>query len=456
MLNLSDNRVERKEYWDEYASLKKVSDDGKPVRRIRILTISLLCMIAFSFVPWTQNVRVAGKLTTLYPDQRPHSVQNRIPGRIAKWYVREGDFVMAGDTIVRIDEVMDAFFDPEIIDRTQRQISAKEGAAVNYLEKSEALEAQIEALTKSLRNKLDQAQNRFVQSELQVEADSMDVEAGKIDYAIAQQRLERMEELFEKGLKSLTDLETRRITLQETRAKLVSLENRYESSQNELENARIELEAVQNEFDEKLSKARSDRNAALSSFFGAQGDIAKMENQLSNIMVRRDNYFVTAPQSGYVTQAISVGLGENIAAGTRIVSIMPERYDLATEMYVTPVDFPLLRPGNKVRVIFDGWPAIVFSGWPRLSNGTFGGKILAIDNFISPNGKYRVLVVPDPDDYQWPFELRVGSGADGILLLKDVPLWYEIWRQLNGFPPDYYRQLDEAREVSLNTGSSTK
>jgi adhesin transport system membrane fusion protein len=34
--------------------------------------------------------------------------------------------------------------------------------------------------------------------------------------------------------------------------------------------------------------------------------------------------------------------------------------------------------------------------------------------------------------------LRVGSGAEGIALLNNVPLWYEVWRQLNGFPPDYY------------------
>jgi hypothetical protein len=24
------------------------------------------------------------------------------------------------------------------------------------------------------------------------------------------------------------------------------------------------------------------------------------------------------------------------------------------------------------------------------------------------------------------------------MLLNDVPVWYEIWRQLNGFPPEYY------------------
>jgi len=34
--------------------------------------------------------------------------------------------------------------------------------------------------------------------------------------------------------------------------------------------------------------------------------------------------------------------------------------------------------------------------------------------------------------------LRIGSGANGFALLNDVPLWYEVWRQLNAFPPNYY------------------
>lgn len=445
MLNLSDNRIYEKDYESDYACLKQVRDEARPLKRLKTLTIILLVIVASLFLPWTQNVRVNGKLTTLYPGQRPQTVQNVIPGRISEWFVREGDFVNKGDTILKITEVDDKFFDPQIVERTERQLKAKSGASENYLDKAQALADQIEALQKSRQNKLDQAQNKLQQSRLQLTSDSIDVVAAQIDYNIALQRLERMEELYEKGLKSLTDLETRRMGLQEFRAKLIGAENRFESSQNAVENALIELEAVANEFDEKLGKARSERNSALSAHFGAEGDLAQLENELSNIGIRRDNYFITAPQAGYVTQAISMGIGENIAAGSKIVSIMPATYDLATEMYVTPVDFPLLKPGNDVRLIFDGWPAIIFSGWPQLSNGTFGGEILAIDNFISSNGMYRILVVPDPEEHAWPEELRVGSGADGILLLKDVPLWYEIWRQLNGFPPDYYRDLNFPR-----------
>jgi len=99
----------------------------------------------------------------------------------------------------------------------------------------------------------------------------------------------------------------------------------------------------------------------------------------------------------------------------------------------------LIHLGEKVRIQFDGWPVIVFSGWPNVSYGTYGGEVVAIETFISANGKYRILLAPDADDYEWPEALRVGSGATTIALLDDVPIWYELWRQLNGFPPNYYQ-----------------
>jgi multidrug efflux pump subunit AcrA (membrane-fusion protein) len=437
MLNLSDNRIDSEKYRD-FESLKSVEKTSKPISKLRLFGFSFLGFILFLFLPWTQNVRAPGKLTTLYPDQRPQFVQNRIPGRIEKWYVREGEFVNEGDTIVRISEIKDSYFDPKLLERTETQIENKKNAAVNYKEKSEALEQQIEALTQNRKNKIEQAKNKLNQAMLAVTTDSIDYQAAKLNYQIALNRLDRMQELYDQGLKSLTDLESRKLKVQETRAKSVSAENKLLASRNSLINARIELNAVDNEYAEKLSKARSERNSALSTFYDTQAEVAKMENQLANYEVRQNNYYITAPKAGYVTQAVSVGIGETIKEGTKIVSVMPAEYDFAVELYVEPVNFPLMRKGNTVRLIFDGWPAIVFSGWPSLTNGTFGGRILAIDNFISPNGKYRILVVPDEDEVPWPDELRVGTGADGIMLLKDVPLWYELWRQLNGFPPDYY------------------
>ena len=139
-----------------------------------------------------------------------------------------------------------------------------------------------------------------------------------------------------------------------------------------------------------------------------------------------------------MTKLVRSGIGEIIKEGEELLTVMPEKYDLAVEFYVEPMNYPLLNKGEHVRLQFDGWPAIVFGGWPDASFGTFGGTILAIDNFSSSNGLYRVIAVPDKKTRKWPKGLRVGGGVKTFTMLKNVPVWYEIWRNLNGFPAEFY------------------
>lgn len=439
MLNLSSNRIDHKIDKKAYASFS-VTKDYKAARIFARTLIKLLVVfVLLLFLPWTQNIRSRGYVTTLQPDQRPQTINSVIAGKIEKWFVREGDFVNKGDTILYISEMKDEYFDPNLLDRTEEQIKSKEFAVKSYMEKIQALDAQIDALLQTQKLKTEQANNYLKQAQLKIESDSINLEAAKTDYIIAQKQFERQEELYNQGLKSLTDLETRKLKLQETQAKLISAENKLLTSRNEYINAQVEISSIATQFRDKLSKAESEKYQALSSMYDAEAMVTKMQNQYMNYSVRRGLYYITAPQTGYVTKAIRSGIGETIKEGEEVVSIMPEKYDLAVEMYVKPVNLPLVSKGQKVRFMFDGWPSIVFSGWPNLSYGTFGGKVVAIDNFISENGKYRMLVAPDKSDVQWPEALRVGSGANGIALLRDVPIWYELWRNLNGFPPDYYK-----------------
>jgi hypothetical protein len=155
--------------------------------------------------------------------------------------------------------------------------------------------------------------------------------------------------------------------------------------------------------------------------------------------MRNELRYIRAPQNGYINTVITAGIGETFKEGTPLVGIMPADYDMAVETFVSPIDLPLIHLGEKVRIQFDGWPAIIFSGWPNVSYGTYAGEVVAIETFINPNGKYRVLLSPEEGYQPWPSALRVGSGANTIALLEDVPIWYELWRQLNGFPPNYYQ-----------------
>lgn len=441
MLNISNNSIQDEINESSFKSLSLVQGRKSGKVLVRLLWSLLIFTLLFVFLPWTQNIRSNGAVTTLKPSQRPQTIHSVIGGRIEEWFVQEGDLVDQGDTIMFISEVKDEYFDPNLLDRTQEQLQSKEMAVNSYMSKVQSLDNQIDALYRTSELKIKQAKNKLQQSYLKVTSDSIDYEASKIDYQIAQDQIARMEQLYEEGLKSLTDLEARRNKLQAAKAKMISAENKFLTSQNEVINVEVEQNSIRAQYQDDIAKAESDKFTALSAMYDAEAIVTKLQNQFMNYSIRLGMYYITAPQNGYITKAIQSGIGETIKEGTPIVSIMPSEYDLAVEMYIEPIDLPLLEKGQIVRIQFDGWPAIVFSGWPSTSYGTYGGKVFAIDNFISPNGKYRVLVAPDANDHVWPDALRVGAGTTNISMLKDVPIWYELWRQINGFPPDYYKTL---------------
>ena len=416
------------------ADLLKTSTTGRTLAYWCGGIFLVLCLALF--LPWTQNIRSNGTLTALNPAERPQTLQSVISGRIDKWHVQEGQLVQKGDTIISISEVKEKYFDPQLLQRLNEQIAAKRGSLQATEEKAQALEKQINTLHSGLTYSLNKARNKVEQVRFKLQSDSAELIAAQTDFKIARVQLDRQEALYKQGLKSLTELESRRLKFQEVQAKLQGYENKVASTRNELQNARIELNSLTAEYGEKIAKAESELSATRSYVYATDGELAKMQNEYANTKIRSGFYHITAPQAGYVVQAVKVGIGENVKEGEAIATILPSKANLAVELFVKPMDFPLLRKGQPVRLQFDGWPALVFSGWPNTNFGTFGGQIAVIDN-VATSGKYRVLVVPDLNENPWPEALRIGSGVYGWALLQDVPIWYELWRQLNGFPPDY-------------------
>lgn len=439
MLNISTNRLNKKVDISHYRSSQKVFTKEHHKAFSRLLGAFFLILFAIMFLPWTQNVRAEGYITTLTPGQRPQTIHSVIPGRVEKWFVREGDHVEKGDTIVYLSEIKDSYFDPTLLERTQAQLNAKKQSVTSYTGKVKALDLQIENLQNVRKLKLEQLENKLIQAALKVESDSIDLEAAKTNLTIAERQYDRANILNKEGLKALQEVEDKKMKLQESQAKVISLENKLLTSRNEVINTEIERSRITAEYAEKISKAESDKFTAQSMQFDGEGEVNKLENQYTNYEVRRSFNYVTAPQSGFVNKALQQGIGETVKEGDPLVSIMPSAIDIAVESYVAPIDLPLIHLGEKVRLQFDGWPAIIFSGWPNVSYGTYGGTVVAIENYISSNGKYRILIAPDEEDHPWPEEIRVGSGAQTFAMLQDVPIWFEVWRQLNGFPPNYYQ-----------------
>jgi multidrug resistance efflux pump len=398
--------------------------EGKRSRVRYWLLGTVALAIIVLFLPWTQNIRTRGKVTTLRQEHRPQQMNSIIAGRIIKWYVKEGDFVRRGDTIAQLAEVKDSYLDPKLLERTRDQVIAKQSGVAYYSTKISAIDAQIAAMEQTLALKTRQLK-------LKVVADSMEAAAAANDHRIAEEQLRRQRIMKDSGLASTLQLEQRIQAVQNTLAKKISAETKFL-------NTRTDLMQVQQEFFEKLAKARGEKASAGSEIASTQAEIAKLDNQYANYAIRNGMYYLLAPQDGQVTQAAKSGINEIVKEGEKIAEIIPTQVEHAVEMFVRPFDLPLLSKGQTVRFLFDGYPAIVFSGWPKASYGTFSGKIVAIESSTSDNGMFRILVSPDTTVKPWPITLKMGAGAYGIALLNTVPVWYELWRNVNGFPPNFY------------------
>lgn len=427
----------------QYESYRKAFQESSEIRTTRVLLVIIGLLTIFLFLPWTQNIQAPGVITTRSPEQRPQELNSIIAGRIEKWYVKEGDIVKKGDTVLQITEVKENYLDPNLLQRTEEQIKAKEGTIDFYRDKISAIQVQLQSLYQARELKLEQLQNKIKQATLNVQSDSMAFEAAKTELKIATDQFARQKELYDAGLKSLTELEQRKQSLQNAEAKKTIALNKFTNAKNDLLNARIELNQTDREYSEKIAKTQSEKFSTLSEVTTGEGEVAKLKNQFSNYAIRNAFYYITAPQNGQITKTIKAGIGEIVKEGEMLVKIIPQNFDYAVEMYVDPVDLPLIAEEQRVRFQFDGWPSIVFSGWQNISYGTFGGRVVAIDNSISDNGKFRIMVAEDKSDVQWPRALKVGGGARGMALLKDVPVYYELWRRLNGFPPDFYKLTEK-------------
>ncbi len=432
MLKISSGSLEKMISQDRLHSLRSLDTPmaGKILARW-LLVLGIIFLLVL-FLPWQQNIRGNGKVTALSPGNRPQTIETLIAGRIQTWNVQEGQFVTKGDTIVVITEVKEKYFDPKMLFRLGEIVSSKEGSLQSKDMKARALRRQITALHQGMRTKTQQAKAKL--------------EAERVRFANAKNQYDRNKKIFEAGNIPLT--------------KFQDIDYKYQGANADLINAEIEIDRVQAEYLDKINKAESDLNNTLAEQFESQGEIAKLKNELSNMEIRSRQYYILAPQSGNVIKATQAGIGETIKEGDAVCTIMPQSDDVAVEMYVKAMDVPLISKKRKVRIEFDGFPALQFSGWPSVSVGSFGGEVEVIDFVNSKPGEFRILVVPDKTDEKWPKQIRNGSGTKGWVMLDDVPVWYEIWRQLNGFPPSLYEEpLDEylkKSEKANTTGEATK
>ncbi|MBB4660277.1 efflux RND transporter periplasmic adaptor subunit [Parvularcula dongshanensis] len=207
-----------------------------------------------------------------------------------------------------------------------------------------------------------------------------------------------------------------------------------------LRTAQIDLERTRGLFEDGLAARRDFEAAAIrvedmrASLAAAEASIERQETELSRQSVQT----VRAPREGTILRINGGASATYVSAGDPVAMFQPEGAERVVELYVDGRDVALVAPGRRVMLEFEGWPAVQFSGWPSVAVGTFPGRVLSIDPTAQPDGRFRVLVA-EGDETPWPGPefVRFGASARGWVLLDEVRLGYELWRQLNNFPPQY-------------------
>jgi multidrug resistance efflux pump len=398
-----------------------------------------LCLVIL-FLPWTQNIRSEGDVTTRLQEERPQQVNSIIPGRIVKWYVNEGDFVKKGDTILKLAEIKDDYLDPNLLQQTNAQLTSESNSIGFYKNKITSYEHQINALENDRLIKLKSIDNKLIQTQRKIVGDSMKLIAAKNELTIAERQLDAANKMYQQGAIPLTEYEKRKASFQNTNSKWVGTINDFNNNKQELLILQLDKNAAIQGYAEKIAKAESEIFQSQSQISSTEGKVAKLQNQYDNYRIRTGQYFVIAPQNGQIIKARKSGINEMVKDGEMVVEIVPDKFQKAVEIWVEPMDLQLLNIGQEVRIMFDGFPSIVFSGWPSQSYGTFSGEVSAIESNVGVNGKFRVLVIENEKYKPWPKEVKLGCGVKSFALLKNVSVWYELWRQVNGFPPDFYKK----------------
>lgn len=407
-----------------------------------ILIIVVLTTCAM-FLPWRQSVTGTGKIIVFSPMNRPQSIEAQIPGRLIEWFVRDGQIVKRGELIATLADLDSRFLGETQLKTLQLQREALVARRTASEVRIKALKDQVSNSSKVQGAAVPQAKERIKQANDRVYAAEQSLAAARQSLKTAQWQVDRITSLFNDGLRSkrdkeLAELEKVRADTEVQRALALLDVAKEDANISRLDTSRIVSDTSGTINSIAATLADADQTIA-----STNAEIFKLDVDIQNLTRRVEQRKVVAPREGRVVRLMRVGAGETVNAGDVLAVLAPQTDDRAAEVNIRDWDAPLVSVGHPVRLQIAGWPALQFIGWPRVAIGTFAGKVAVIDAVDDGKSRYRIIVVPDQeaidkkiaDPWPLPKYLRPGAQVTGWVLLGDVPLWYELWRQFNGWQP---------------------
>jgi membrane fusion protein, adhesin transport system len=417
-------------------ALEKVGGAGGA----RLLAWSLGCIFAITvpaliFAPWVQNVSGVGKVVGTTPFERQQTIDTAVEGRVVKWYVIEGTKVKEGDLVAEV-----ADNDPLLLERLKEERNFINQRVDQAKSRVTAQEVALHQIELSRRNALDSARSRIKVAEDNIKAAQNSLISAEAVLTANKLNLDRVKTGLASGLFSQRQYEQQVQANASSEADVDRAKASLQASMNEKLARDADFQKIETDFQNSLATATATLAAGKSDLANSAAEMQRVEVRVA----RQATQTIRAPRSGTVLRLLAQPGGELLKSGDSIAVFVPDTANLVVELFMDGNDIPLIHSGDQVRLQFEGWPAIQFAGWPSVAVGTFGGRVMLVDATDNGYGKFRILVEPDPKSEPWPSNryLRQGVRTNGWVLLNQVSLGYELWRQFNGFPPTVTPQMD--------------
>ncbi len=415
---------------EELSALKLVQS-SLVARRLAngLLVLLVVTTLAMVLLPWQQSAKGTGRVTAYVPQERRQTVMSPVKGIVE----RVADGMVEGSTVKRGEFIL------ELAPAAANLLEQLQGQVVNLEERLRTAKAKADAYAQNMidyaeaRDYAVSAANEMVNAAEAKVKGKLDLIAGyKSKEWQAKANYERHLRLADQGIKPRKEIEKLKKDWDVAKAELDAAGQEVTTAEKELLAKKQELQEKRSSAQTKVDYARAMKEDALGMLATAEKDIRTLQIKMSEM----DRMVITAPRDGTIFRMPIFERGQTIKEGTELFTIVPDTEDLAVELWINGNDVPLVRTGDHVRLQFEGWPAVQFAGWPSVAVGTFGGLVAAIDESDNGKGKFRLQIRPEVDS-EWPSHryLRQGVRANGWVMLQRVPLGYEVWRQLNGFPP---------------------
>lgn len=394
----------------------------------KLIWLLLVVVLLLALTPWQQNIRGVGRVIAHAPQERQQTIEATLEGRVVSWSVQEGSEVTAG---TRIGEIRD--YDQELEMRIQQEMNTLMQRIGVIQSRIRALDDQTVFAQKSRDMALVGADARVKMAEERLNAAKHNVEAASAAYETSRVNYERQQALERKGLSSKRTFELAELDFIQKKTDRERSEAAYKAAVSEADAIRADRQKSYADTGATLEKSRSDLAKSREELHYAEAEKLKLETRRA----RQKTQVIVAPRDGTILRLMVNPGAEVVKPGDALAILVPSTRQRAVELWVDGNDVPLIDSGRKVRIQFEGYPAIQFSGWPEMAVGTFGGRVSLIDSTDNGKGDFRVLILPDEADQPWPDErfIRQGVRVNGWVLLNTVPLGYELWRNFNGFPP---------------------